>query len=80
MTLTCIDVRPKAHIPLHRPTMAVSLNNVLKITATLYEYNKLTKDNEIANGSVQFNVDIMKSAEASIRGQSGQISVRVQWS
>ena len=59
--------------------MAVPTNQEFVIKATLYDYDSLSHDDEIANGSTQFNVDILKSAQASIRGTYGEINVRVSW-
>ena len=77
--LNYIDVRPNAAIPLLRTTMAVPLNQAFVVKASLYDYDSLSNDDEIANGSAQFSVDILKSAQSSIRGEYGEISVRVSW-
>lgn len=73
------SVRPNAAIPLLRSTMAVPLNQEFVIEASLYDYDPVSPKDEIANGSAQFNVDILKSAQSSIRGKYGEISVRVSW-
>lgn len=59
--------------------MAVPLNQEFVIKASLYDHDSVSHDDEIANGSAQFNVDILKSAQSSIRGTYGEISVRVSW-
>ncbi|KAI3323742.1 ribosome-inactivating protein [Xylariaceae sp. AK1471] len=75
-----IDVRPGAAIPLRRSVVAVPLSQQLQIDASVYDHDSdWSPDDEIARGTVNFNVDIMKSASKSIRGAYGEISVRVSW-
>lgn len=59
--------------------MAVPVNQEFVIKATLYDYDSLSHDDEIANGSAPFSVDILKSAQSPISGTYGQINVRVSW-
>ncbi|KAI0834614.1 ribosome-inactivating protein [Hypoxylon sp. FL0890] len=74
-----VDVSPGAGIPLNRYAVAVPMDKELQIDATLYDWDSLSADDEIANGSAKFTIDLMKSASASIRGQHGDIIVRVSW-
>ncbi|KAI1379469.1 ribosome-inactivating protein [Hypoxylon crocopeplum] len=74
-----INVKPDAAIPLRRSVVAVPLNHQLEIDASIYDHDSLSHDDEIARGAVKFNVDIMNSSSKSIRGQYGEISVRVSW-
>ncbi|KAI0389086.1 ribosome-inactivating protein [Xylariaceae sp. FL0594] len=76
-----IAVKPKDPIPLRRIAVAVPLSKKLEIKAKLFEQHADPKpDGETANSSVSFSVDIMKSAQQSIRGKKGEIRVKVSWS
>ncbi|KAI1138676.1 ribosome-inactivating protein [Hypoxylon sp. FL0543] len=74
-----MDVSPGAVIALNRYAVAVPMDKELTIQATLWDWDSLSADDEIANGSATFAIDLNKSASASIRGQSGEITVRVSW-
>ena len=73
------DVKPNAAIPLLRSAIAVPLNRPLTIKASLFDYDRVSPNDEIANGSAELSVDILQSTQASIRGEYGEISVRVSW-
>ncbi|RYP43057.1 hypothetical protein DL770_011851 [Monosporascus sp. CRB-9-2] len=74
------DVRPNTAIPLFKNTVAVPINKTLAIEAALYDWDSLSADDEIAGGTIEFNVELFKSFSGTIRGKSGEISVRVSWS
>jgi len=74
-----IPVRPKDAIPL-RTAVAVPMGKTLQVNALVYDHDSdLSPDDEVAKGTVSFDIDIMKSACQSIRGKYGEISVRVSW-
>ncbi|KAI0387030.1 ribosome-inactivating protein [Hypomontagnella monticulosa] len=69
-----------AAIPLDRNAVAVPMGGSLKISAELWDWDSLSDDDEVAKGEVKFDVDLLKSASKTIKGDSGEISVRVTWS
>ncbi|OTA86523.1 hypothetical protein M434DRAFT_15816 [Hypoxylon sp. CO27-5] len=74
-----IDIRPGAAIPLNQYAVAVPMDKGFRIYATLYDWDSLSADDEIANGTAEFAIDLWKSTSATIRGKSGEITVRVSW-
>lgn len=69
-----------AALRLDRNAVAVPMGGELKVSAELWDWDSLSADDEVAKGSVNFTVDLMKSTSATIKGDSGEISVRVTWS
>ncbi|KMT04128.1 hypothetical protein BVRB_8g185780 [Beta vulgaris subsp. vulgaris] len=71
------------------PGMPITMNNFVKMSgwadkfyvhAKLYDYDYLSPDDEIANGTATFVVRSGGSSGAEyITGQDGKIQVRVQW-
>ncbi|CAI9754131.1 unnamed protein product [Fraxinus pennsylvanica] len=53
-----VDVRRWQYIPLLRSVVAVPLNGSLIVTASLYDYDTLSGDDEIAKGAVEFPAEM----------------------
>lgn len=73
------QVYPKASIPLLRPAVVVPMDASLKIRVDLWDYDKLSPDDKIARGTVEFKPEIYHSVHKSIKGDYGEVDVRVTW-
>ncbi|KAI1415350.1 ribosome-inactivating protein [Hypoxylon sp. FL1857] len=74
-----VDVSPGAAIPLNQAAVSAPIDKEFTVTATLYDWDSLSADDEIANGSADSTISVYQSASATIRGRSGEITVRVSW-
>lgn len=74
-----IEVGEGAVIPLLRSIVAVPLNSELIIRADLLDHDKLSPDDEIANGTKNFPAKLSGEVQDYISGQYGQIKVKVTW-
>jgi hypothetical protein len=74
-----VDVRPNNPIPLLRSALAVPMDASLKISAHLWDHDPISSDDEIAKGTAEFKLEILKSASKFIEGQYGKVEVRVSW-
>ncbi|XP_021717713.1 uncharacterized protein LOC110731086 [Chenopodium quinoa] len=76
-----IDVRPGEFIPLSQPSVNVpEAADAMEITAYLMDYDTLSPDDEIANGTVTFLVRGPGVEEKQpINGKYGSIEVNVTW-
>ncbi|KAM7468900.1 hypothetical protein LguiA_007083 [Lonicera macranthoides] len=76
-----VDVRRWQKIPLLRSIVVVPLNGSLIVKASLYDYDKLSGDDEIAKGSVLFPAQMSGISYNDIGGEDGnQVQVTVRWS
>ncbi|KAM7473124.1 hypothetical protein LguiB_020367 [Lonicera macranthoides] len=76
-----VDVRRWQTIPLLRSVVAVPLNGSLIVKASLYDYDTLSGDDEIAKGSVEFPAQMSGTSFKEIRGEDGNwVTVTVYWS
>ena len=66
-------------IPLLRHAVAVPMDATLKIRAHLWDYDSLSSNDEIANGTAEFRPEILRSAYQRIKGRYGEVEVRVSW-
>lgn len=73
------QVYPKASIPLLRPAVVVPMDASLKIRVDLWDYDKLSPNDKIARGTVEFKPDIYHSVYKRIKGEYGEVEVRVRW-
>lgn len=76
---TYIDVAPNNPIPLVRTIVAVSTRDALLVNAKLWDYDSLSPDDEIANGSAEFQPLYKKSESKRITGAYGEVEVQVTW-
>ena len=74
-----IKVSPNEGIPLLRSVLVVPMEKSLTITALLTDHDLLSPDDEIANGSVVFDPQLLSSVNQYIEGKYGKIEVRVTW-
>ncbi|XP_038970678.1 60 kDa jasmonate-induced protein-like [Phoenix dactylifera] len=74
-----IEVRPGQRIPLLRSIVAVPLNSSLTVRALLYDHDTVSHDDEIANGTAKFPVQLSGTSQEYISGKNGKIRVRVTW-
>ncbi|KAJ3674627.1 hypothetical protein LUZ60_005243 [Juncus effusus] len=75
-----VDVKPQTLIPLNRSVVVVPLGSSLKIVADLWDYDTLSSDDAIAQGSATFLAQNTGDVTSSIKGQYGEISVKISWS
>ncbi|XP_057972817.1 uncharacterized protein LOC131160966 [Malania oleifera] len=75
-----INVRPRERISLSRSVVAVPLDATLIIKALLYDYDTLSSDDEIANGTAEFPAQSSGLFTKNITGKYGEIQVNVKWS
>ncbi|XDG04436.1 hypothetical protein ABKA04_004051 [Annulohypoxylon sp. FPYF3050] len=73
------DVHPGSPITLLRKAVAVPIGDKLTVKAELWDYDSLSSDDEIANGSATFSPNIDVSTSDKINGKYGQVEVRVSW-
>ncbi|UNI13280.1 hypothetical protein JDV02_000037 [Purpureocillium takamizusanense] len=74
-----ISVRPGESIPLSRAVMAVPLDDTLVVRADLWDYDPVSND-EVAKGVASLRPQVLHSTKERIRGQYGEVEVRVTWS
>ncbi|KAM7468856.1 hypothetical protein LguiA_007039 [Lonicera macranthoides] len=75
-----VDVRRWQTIPLLRSVVAVPLNGSLIVKASLYDYDTLSADDEIAKGSVELPAQMSGMSFKQIPGEDGNwVTVRVYW-
>ncbi|KAK8061047.1 hypothetical protein PG997_015268 [Apiospora hydei] len=74
-----ISVSPQDKIPLSRSVVAVPTTGTLRVDAHLWDHDKVTPDDEIAAGFVEFKPDYRTCQDKSITGKYGEIKVRVEW-
>ncbi|KAF5387323.1 hypothetical protein D9757_005739 [Collybiopsis confluens] len=69
-----ITMEPQQSIPLSRTVVAAPSDGSLVVTANL-----LSSDNEIAQGSVEFQPEYKKSESKYIAGGHGKVEVQISW-
>ncbi|KAJ6691031.1 hypothetical protein OIU74_015669 [Salix koriyanagi] len=75
-----VDVRRGQAIPLLRSVVAVPLNGSLIVKASLYDYDTLSGDDEIAKGAVEFPAQMSGTSSEEIQGEDGNyVTVTVYW-
>ncbi|KAM7473196.1 hypothetical protein LguiB_020439 [Lonicera macranthoides] len=76
-----VDVRRWYKIPLLRSIVAVPLNGSLIVKASLYDYDTISGDDEIAKGSALFPAQMSGISYNDIGGEDGnRVQVTVRWS
>lgn len=73
------QVRPQDLIPLSRSIVAVPFDSELIVRAKLYDYDTLSSDDEIANGTAEFPARTSGIFYKSIYGEYGEVQVKVTW-
>ncbi|KAB5515939.1 hypothetical protein DKX38_026587 [Salix brachista] len=66
-----VDVRRWQAIPLLRSVVAVPLDGSLIVKASLYDYDTLSGDDEIADGAVEFPAQMSCTSSEEIKGEDG---------
>lgn len=74
-----IDVAPNSPIPQVRTIVAVPTRGTLRVNAKLWDQDSLSPDDEIANGSAEFQPLYKKSESKRITGAYGEVEVQVTW-
>ncbi|KAK2590680.1 hypothetical protein QQS21_011640 [Conoideocrella luteorostrata] len=72
-------LKPKDVI-LRRNGIVTSMDDTLVIEAHLMDYDRFSRDDEIANGSAEFRPQHQGSSTKSIKGKWGEIQITVTWS
>ncbi|KAI9082873.1 hypothetical protein K1719_035203 [Acacia pycnantha] len=78
-----VEVNRWQNIPLLRSLVAVPMNHSLKVTAKLYDYDPISADDLIANGTVDFPVpeSLPDISTQDIYGEDGnRVTVSIHWS
>ncbi|KAI1084836.1 ribosome-inactivating protein [Whalleya microplaca] len=74
-----VNVKPNQRIPLLRSALAIPMDGTLSISASLFDHDVFSPDDEIAQGFAEFEPQISTSVFKVIEGKHGKIDVRVSW-
>ncbi|KAM3516985.1 hypothetical protein NHJ13051_009397 [Beauveria bassiana] len=72
-----VSVNEGSPVPLRRSVLAVSLDDSLTIEARLWDWDQVSSNDEIANGSEAFAAKA--DTKKTISGASGRVDVSVEW-
>ncbi|KAJ6256460.1 hypothetical protein Dda_8322 [Drechslerella dactyloides] len=87
MSATLLDTNKKQRasvnentaIPLQRSLVILPWANHLKVNVQLWDYDRLSWDDEIANGDTIFTPDVGTSTWEKVKGKHGTVEVHVTW-